>query len=183
MTAQSNSIQGNQFFTKIENTVSSINVEDALNNAEVLVTRVAKGRTTNNIGTAIKANIPIYTSLPTDLTKPETGDVLVLPAGAIVTRVLVGPDSNIEKVTERLTTNSTSAFRFYLVDDNVPTTKGAITTTIAPGVDFNKVLAVQFNSTQTTSFPTLGAVVVDVDAVATNDGTLVVEIHYVMPQF
>ena len=184
MTTQSYPIQGNQFFQKVENTVlSSINVEDALNNSEVLVTRVAKGRTLSSVGDQ-GTLIPVYTREPVSTDTKDNGDVLVLPAGALVTRVLVGPDSTVEDATKRITPVLGTTFQFHLVDDATPTTKQEITAQYQPGVDFNKVLARSVDSSQVTTFPNVGAVVLDIGTDdCTVDGTLVVEVHYTMPQF
>lgn len=179
MTTQIYPIQGNQFFQKIENTVvSSINVQDALNNSEVLVTRVAKGRTLSNVGAAA-LNIPVYTRVSD--TK-DNGDVLVLPAGALVTRVLIGPDSTLKKASERITPDTTTLFQFHLVDNATPTTKEQIALD-TPTVAFNGVLARSIPSIQKTTFPSIGALVLDITNSCTVAGTLLVEVHYTMPQF
>ena len=86
----SNPIQWNQNFTNISSTVvSTVAVEDALDNANVLVTRVAKGfaNITQPDNITGKSDNKVYSLLPTDPSKPETGELLILPNGALITRV------------------------------------------------------------------------------------------------
>lgn len=184
MTNQTYPIQGNQFFQKVENTVvSSINVEDALNNAEVLVTRVAKGRTLATVGNQAQL-VPVYTRVPGPTDSKDEGDALVLPAGALVTRVLYGPDLTIENAGERITPDNATTFQFYLVDDANPTTKKEITATDTPLAAFNDVLSRSLASSQVTTFPNVGALVFDLTVGDCSvDGTVNVEVHYIMPQF
>lgn len=177
-------IQGNQFFQKVGNTaVSSINVEDALNNSEVLVTRVAKGRTLATVG-ATETNIPVYTRVPNTSDSKDEGNVLVIPAGALVTRLLVGPDLTVENFSERITPAATTTFQFFLVDDNNPQAKEDITGADSPNVTFNNVLSRSIVIKQETTFPNVGALVLDIGtADCSQTGTVNVEVHYTMPQF
>lgn len=84
------SIQGNKYFTKVSNTVvNSIAVDDALNNADILVERVAKGF------------IPLTTSSGGFLNVlVEENEILVLPEGAVVTKVLTTSNDDLEFFTD-----------------------------------------------------------------------------------
>lgn len=84
------SIQGNKYFTKVSNTINnSIAVNDALNNADILVERFAKGF------------IPLTTSSRGFLNVlVEENELLVLPEGAVVTKVLTTSNDDLEFVTD-----------------------------------------------------------------------------------
>lgn len=179
MTTQNYPIQGNQFFNKVENTVvSTTNVEDVLNNSEVLVTRVVKG-----ITAPIDANkvseYAVYSK--------ETMKELVLPAGALVTRVLVANDKSAEAA-KRLKMDD-AKFNFILktsggVKQAITENKEASSQLGSNGFDpLASTLVVEQKTTLDD-----GTLLLDLTTGAVNSptsvivGTMTVEFHYVVPQ-
>jgi len=89
---------------KIRNTVlNNVTINNSLDNSNILVTHVAVGFaniTQVDSNTTASDNF-VYSSLPTDYSKPETGTLLLLPDGACITRVMLFKpvDSKLDNVT------------------------------------------------------------------------------------
>ena len=182
----SNPIQGNERFTKVSNTVlSTVAVEDALDNANILVTRVAKGFA--NIVQVNASGISdnnVYSSLPTDPSKPETGTLLILPNGALITNVtLFKPNGS------KFAFITTDGGEIKLYRNNNVTSKfisaTKIFTNADPMPDFpQKFVANNFIGIQT-SESGFNKQNITIDMVTNGDlitpGVLGVEFEYIMP--
>lgn len=188
-------IQGNQFFQKVENTVVSSQVEDVLHNSQSLVTHVVKGVADMKIQSEFsdpRDNVAERINVFTDLTKSSR---MVLPAGALVTRILISTDKLVDSAKRVKFAGSTFSFHmansdtdddalnfaFRITPDDAELEKHiyhnvVVTNIINKYTSANRGLVYMFQDGAANNSNQAGYV--DKPVV---DGTLCVEIHYVVP--